>query len=96
MSISLSQTARVPALNWLVLVALCWSQLAFAAHQFEHHADEVDSTCATCVQFDRNGDGLVGASQLPCSPAAAIAVYIEPSAGLSAEGFRHYNARASP
>lgn len=55
----------------LVLVALAWTQLSLAAHQFDHPASAADYTCSICLQLDRTGDGIVAVSASADAPDAA-------------------------
>lgn len=84
------------ALKWLILVALAWSQLAFAAHQFDHQATDIGETCVVCVKFDRDDHVLIDTGvSVSVSPSAT------PDAGHSTsaapiQACAHYAARASP
>lgn len=51
----------------LVLLALAWTQLALATHQFDHPATSADDTCSLCLQLDRTGNSVA-----PDAPAAAV------------------------
>ena len=83
-------------LAWCLLGSLAWSQLSFAAHQFNHSALEAGETCVVCVQFDRNDHAAVDSAAAPLPHAGAIIAHAEPPVAIAAHGFSHYAARASP
>ncbi len=85
-----------PTLTPLLLVLLAWSQVSFALHQFDHSINELDETCAVCVQFERDDDVIVDADGMSVLPVASFAVPAEAVAAVRAEGFSHYRSRASP
>jgi len=57
------------ALRWLILVALTWSQLSFAVHQFDHKIVDLGEPCAVCVNLDRDDDALIDDGQPNLAPA---------------------------
>jgi hypothetical protein len=80
----------------LLAVLLAWTQLAFAAHQFEHSIAELDETCAVCVQLDRSGDACPPSVAIVDS-AAAFQNAISPlSETVVVRSASPYQSRASP
>lgn len=60
----------------LVLFLIVWSQVTFAAHQFEHSVDGTGHTCEICLQFERLDDVVpetAGLSPVAVSPAPGFA-----------------------
>ena len=93
-----AQRSRVSsALRWAILLFLGWSQVSFAAHQFEHSIAEAEPLCAVCVQFDRDDDATLSHHISPVAfgplvpPSFAVPQYF-----ATAERFDHYRSRASP
>lgn len=83
-------------LKWMALLAFAWSQFSFAAHQFEHSADELHETCAVCLQFDRDDDVAIDADVACASQNGVFGVETGPAKALQARRFSHYLSRASP
>lgn len=80
-----------------MLVALVWSQFAYAAHQFEHDATDVAESCAICLQFDRNDDVTTDSER--CQALlfhAAMSGTDSQCVELTTERFSLYRSRASP
>lgn len=91
-------TARpcLSVLGWLALAVFAWSQLAAAVHQFEHHANELDETCAVCLQLERNGQAAVDdhpdhSLALPTYTVEVVSIVFAPI-----RHFSLYRTRASP
>jgi len=84
------------ALKWLILAALAWSQLAFAAHQFDHQAADLGDTCAICLKFDRDNDVVVDTAACVSKPASGTATAISTACTVPEAGYALYHARASP
>jgi len=86
----------VPALKCLLLVALAWSQLAIAAHQLQHAADEAGELCNVCLKFDREEELPTSTAQdyLLYSPGDAASAGILSPAPARIRSI--YSARASP
>jgi hypothetical protein len=83
-------------LKWLVLVALAWSQLAFALHQSHEHAGDRHATCAVCKHFDRDDAILDVEIQSGATDTTAILNPVNAEIPSPAESCSHYRARASP
>ena len=62
------------ALGSLLFLALLFSQLALATHQFDHTSNDIGDTCAECLVLDRAGDAPVAAelATLPVSAADVV------------------------
>jgi len=87
---------RVSALKWLILVALAWSQLAFAAHQFDHQLGDIGDTCAVCLNFNRDDEGLVDTAHCGSMPPSGTVAPVSAARIVPAAGYTLYRARASP
>ncbi len=72
------------------------SQVSFAAHQFEHPAEELHETCAVCLLFERNEELLAAAEAAPLSSIKSPPVTAEIRAVGGTQDFCHYLSRASP
>lgn len=86
---------NLSAVQWLILVALAWSQLAFAEHQFDHDALESSEGCSLCVQFDRDDFVTADVHQQPLD-AGTVTATPAPAAQIAAFTNSPYSARASP
>lgn len=93
----LSEGARARrALGGLLFLALLFSQLALATHQFDHTSTDIGDTCAECLVLDRTGDAPVS-TELATLPASATCVL--PAAGFfnaTATRTYAYRQRAPP
>ena len=87
---------RSTVLKWPVFLAFVWSQVAFAAHQFEHTIDEAHETCTVCLQFDRDDDVTIDSDVACESLQASFELENAPAGALYARGFAHYQSRDSP
>lgn len=91
-----SSRKRGIAFAQLLVVLLAWSQVALAAHQFEHAVSDLDDFCAVCVQLDRSGDA--------CPPSVAASLssstlqdVVRPASEAAVVRFAApYQSRASP
>jgi len=81
---------------WSLLVLLLVSQVSFAAHQFEHSADELHETCTYCLHFARDDELPVSAEATPLPSMQFTAVAVETPVAFGAQVFCHYRSRASP
>lgn len=65
--------------NWrlalLALLAIAWSQLAIAEHQFEHDAGVAGDVCAVCLQIEQLDvpHAIVPAVDVGDAPETAVA-----------------------
>lgn len=97
MSTAIDNTrSHVSALKWLVLLALAWSQLAFAAHQSHHEPADLGENCAVCLQFDRADDVVLDAVESCSTSASGTSAPAESEYAVPTEYFSPYRARASP
>ena len=95
-SASPQAASTVSAHRWLILVALVWSQLAFAGHQLDHAEPGVGEVCEACLQIDRDGDTLPGDPAATSQPAKeALAVSVAESSAFAPHATQ-FQARASP
>ena len=81
---------------WVLLAAFAWSQLAFAAHQFSHEADELASVCAVCLHAERADEVAPNAECDVWVPEALPGFAASEAASVPSEPFRLYQSRASP
>ena len=88
--------SRANSLSWLLLALLAWSQLALAAHQFDHSMADAGDTCAVCLQFERNDDAPVDTLEVSLSPPPTTPVPEHLQAAFRTYAFSHYASRASP
>ena len=95
-SASCKNRSRASHLSWFLLFVLAGAQLAYAAHQFEHSTHETGETCAVCLQFDRNDDVPVDATDVSAQSVGANFIAAESPAPIRAQRFTHYASRASP
>jgi len=80
----------------LVLVALAWTQLAFATHQFDHPATSTDYTCSVCLQLDRSDDVVVTCATTVDGPDPAAVGAAGPPTRPAARDGLHARQRGPP
>ena len=92
--IRLQQRPNVSVFKWLILLALVWSQLAFADHQ-THHDLHADENCPVCVQHDRD-DSVPAELDLSPSHSCSLPDIAVDSTDPGTQSFSIYSARAPP
>lgn len=92
--IRLQQRPNVSVLKWLILLALAWSQLAFADHQ-THHDLHADEHCSICVQHDRDDSVPAELDLSPAHSSSVPEISVE-GADPGTQPLSIYSARAPP
>ncbi len=83
--------------RWLLVALLAWSQLAVAAHQFEHDITETGGEfCDLCVKLDRTDDALADAESARPAAGGATRGLVDAVGFEPAHHRAHFRARASP
>ena len=80
----------------ILALALAWSQVSHAVHQFEHSIDEVGESCTVCLQFERSEDALVATASPAPLPCVSTTAAPQDALAARAETVSPYQSRASP
>ena len=80
----------------LVLVAIAWTQLSVAAHQFDHDAHAGAEACTVCIQLERLDDATLQSDAAQLTSTIPAAVPLLPQTANPSRSFRHYASRAPP
>ena len=91
----LNRRKRITPAQILVL-ALAWSQVSLAVHQFEHSIDEIGESCSVCLQFERSDDALAATGSPVPSPWVSTAAAGQDAVAARVETLSPYQSRASP
>lgn len=91
----LQQPTRTAMLRSLV-VLLAWSQVSYAAHQFEHSLDEPAESCAVCLQLERHDDALPDTDCDSPAPPVSLSAPLRAQTDCRSSAAAPYLSRASP
>ena len=80
----------------ILALALAWSQVSHAVHQFEHSIDEVGESCTVCLQFERSEDALAATASPAPLPCVSTTTAPQDVVAARVETVSPYQSRASP
>ena len=79
-----------------LLAMLAWSQLSFAAHQFDHSMVDTGETCTICLQLERDDDALLDVVDAGLPLAVPESIDGTAPVAIRTERFSPFASRASP